>query len=178
MIIYHKLMKIMVTIYVASTSSCKVNAVKDAFEKKYECPCEVIGVPIPSNVSEQPTDKETYNGCCNRMNGLQKHVMENKLKYDYLIAMESGIVLYDDDEGIDMVVISCEWKSGQNKTIYHPCTKFPKCYYDEAIKLGVTVGSLMKRDFNYDSNDWHENYGDKISRRDIISSAILKIIKN
>jgi len=146
----------MVTIYVASTSECKLNAVKNAFERKYECLCEVIGVPIPSNVSEQPVDKETYFGCCNRMDGLKKHVIKNKLKYDYLIAVESGIVLYN-DEGIDMVVISCEWVHKRCETIYHPCTKFPKGYYD--------------------SNDWHVNYDNKISRRDIIRDAILNILK-
>mgnify|MGYP003964862137 CR=1 FL=1 len=165
----------MVTIYVASTSECKLNAVKNAFERKYECLCEVIGVPIPSNVSEQPVDKETYFGCCNRMDGLKKHVIKNKLKYDYLIAVESGIVLYN-DEGIDMVVISCEWVHKRCETIYHPCTKFPKCYYDEAIKSKVTVGSLMNRDFGYDSNDWHVNYDNKISRRDIIRDAIVSLL--
>lgn len=73
---------------VGSLNPTKINAVKIAFEKAFPLEtCEVIGVSVPSGVSDQPmSDKETLRGGKNRA----KRALR-KLSADYGVGIEGGL---------------------------------------------------------------------------------------
>lgn len=50
-----------------------------------------MGIPVASNVPEQPVNEEIYNGAKNRVKNLKKYAKENNIKADLFLAIESGI---------------------------------------------------------------------------------------
>ena len=68
----------------------KIEGAKKAFENYFEN-VEVIGIKVPSNVSEQPVGKETFLGAKNRVDNLIEYAKENNIDADYFVAVESGI---------------------------------------------------------------------------------------
>ena len=49
------------------------------------------GIPVESNVSEQPVNDEIYNGAKNRVKNLKMYAKENNLLADLYLSIESGI---------------------------------------------------------------------------------------
>lgn len=52
---------------------------------------EIEGIPVESNVNEQPVNDEIYIGAKNRVKNLKKYAQENNIKADLYLAIESGI---------------------------------------------------------------------------------------
>lgn len=52
---------------------------------------EIEGVPVESNVSEQPVNDEIYNGAKNRVKNLKLYAQNNHIKADLYLSIESGI---------------------------------------------------------------------------------------
>ena len=52
---------------------------------------EVVGVPVESNVSEQPINSEIYEGARNRIENLKIYCKENNIDADFYMSIESGI---------------------------------------------------------------------------------------
>ena len=52
---------------------------------------EVIGVPVDSNVPDEPVNEETLQGARNRVENLIKYAKENDIDADMFFAIESGI---------------------------------------------------------------------------------------
>ena len=76
---------------IATQNAGKIEAAKRAFEK-YFTPVEITGITVPSNVSEQPVNEETFLGAKNRVKNLKQYCKENNLTADLYLAVESGIV--------------------------------------------------------------------------------------
>jgi non-canonical (house-cleaning) NTP pyrophosphatase/phosphoribosylpyrophosphate synthetase len=160
-------------IYVASTSICKLQATQFAFEKQYKCLCEVFGIDIPSNVSKQPRGEETIDGCNNRMVGLKQYIDQHGLKADYLVAIENGIFIIGDN-AYDKAIVKIIHIGHEIKSIVSEAVEFPYRYVLEAEEKNTTVGKLLLRDYGYSATDWHKHYGNKKTRCDLISNAIMK----
>lgn len=52
---------------------------------------EVIGVPVSSDVSDQPVNSDIYLGALNRVDNLIKYASDNNVDADYFLGIESGI---------------------------------------------------------------------------------------
>lgn len=52
---------------------------------------EIQGIPVASNVNEQPVNDEIYNGAKNRVKNLKTYAQENNIEADLYLAIESGI---------------------------------------------------------------------------------------
>lgn len=77
-------------VLIGTNNKGKVEGSKQAFEKFYKN-VEVIGIPISSDVSDEPVNDEIYIGASNRVNNLVKYAEQNNIEADFFIGVESGI---------------------------------------------------------------------------------------
>lgn len=68
----------------------KIEGAKQAFEKYFEN-VEVVGIPVSSNVGNQPINEEIIRGAKNRVKNLREYAIENQIKADFYISSEAGI---------------------------------------------------------------------------------------
>lgn len=68
----------------------KIEGAKQAFEK-YFTEVEIEGIPVDSEVSDQPINEEIILGAKNRIKNLQQYALKTNQKVDYYIASEAGI---------------------------------------------------------------------------------------
>lgn len=52
---------------------------------------DIQGIPVESNVNEQPVNEEIYIGAKNRVKNLKTYCKENNIEADLYLAVESGI---------------------------------------------------------------------------------------
>ena len=72
-------------ILIGTRNQGKIEGAKQAFEKFYTN-VEMIGIPVDSDVSDEPVNDEIYQGASNRVNNLIKYAKENNIGF---IALES-----------------------------------------------------------------------------------------
>ena len=77
-------------VLIGTNNKGKVEGAKQAFEKFYNN-VDVIGIPVSSDVSDEPVNDEIYIGASNRVNNLVKYAEENNIEADFFIGVESGI---------------------------------------------------------------------------------------
>lgn len=80
----------MLKIGIGSKNPAKIEAVRLAFEAM-KMEIEVVGLEVPSNVSEQPfSDEETIKGAINRAKAVMLEM--DKYQLDYGVGLEGGVV--------------------------------------------------------------------------------------
>jgi len=77
-------------ILIGSKNPGKIKGAKKAFEKYFDN-VEIIGIPVSSDVSEEPVNEEIYLGAKNRVDNLIKYAKENNIEGEYYLGIESGI---------------------------------------------------------------------------------------
>ncbi len=77
-------------VLVATKNKGKIEGAKRALENYFNN-IEIIGIPVKSDVSEQPVNDEIYNGAKNRVKNLKKYAKENNIVADLYLGVESGI---------------------------------------------------------------------------------------
>mgnify|MGYP004665739855 FL=1 len=150
----------------------KIKGAKDAFEKFFD-DAEVIGISASSNVSEQPLNQETYLGAKNRVENLIKYAKENKIEYDYCVAVESGIVNTLGFWSITNVAIIKD-KNGYESVGTSASFPVPEKYVNDI--LNKTLATVMDEIFN--ESDLRSSTGgigllthEKITRIDLNTQA-------
>lgn len=75
-------------VVVASQNPVKVNAVLNSFRRYYDAEVEVVGISVPSGVSDQPmSEEETRQGAVNRAN----RASELEPGTDFYVGIEGGV---------------------------------------------------------------------------------------
>lgn len=77
-------------VLIATKNQGKIEGAKRAILNYFDN-VEIQGIPVESNVSEQPVNDEIYNGAKNRVKNLKKYAKENNIVADLYLAIESGI---------------------------------------------------------------------------------------
>lgn len=77
-------------VFIGTKNQAKIEGVKRASENYFD-EVEIQGIPVESNVSEQPVNEEIYIGAKNRVKNLKKYAQENNLRADLYLVIESGI---------------------------------------------------------------------------------------
>lgn len=77
-------------ILIGTKNPGKIEGAKLAFQKYFE-QFEIEGIPVSSDVSDQPVNCEIYEGARNRVDNLIKYAKENNIEADYFLGIESGI---------------------------------------------------------------------------------------
>lgn len=77
-------------ILIGTKNPAKIAGAEQAF-LRYFRDCEIEGIPVESNVGEQPVDDEIYQGAKNRVDNLKKYAEQNNIEADYFLGIETGI---------------------------------------------------------------------------------------
>ena len=77
-------------VLIATKNQGKIEGAKKALEHYFK-DVEIIGIPVESDVPDQPVNKEIYNGAKNRVRNLKKYAKENNIEADLFLGIESGI---------------------------------------------------------------------------------------
>lgn len=77
-------------VLIATKNQGKIDGAKRALENYFDN-IEIQGIPVDSNVSEQPVNDEIYTGAKNRVKNLKKYAKENNIEADLYLSIESGI---------------------------------------------------------------------------------------
>lgn len=177
-------------VFVASENHTKMSATYDAINfvlkscEKDDFNLKIYGVDVPSNVSEQPINNETYIGCQNRLNNLIKYVESKQLDCDFFVSIESG-AYYEGElrpdtivrDHCQIIIVGMSDKhTATCKNLSKKYTIFPTNFLLESMKQdrNVTVGSLIEKAYGFKPDTWHERFGNKISRHEMIFSAIVE----
>lgn len=77
-------------VLIATKNPGKIEGAKRAFESYFD-DVTIEGIPVSSDVSDEPVNEETYQGAKNRVKNLKKYAKENGIQADLYISVESGI---------------------------------------------------------------------------------------
>ena len=77
-------------VLIGSKNPGKIEGAKKALLNYFDN-IEIEGIPVESNVGEQPVNDEIYLGAKNRVRNLKEYAKKNKKEADLYIAVESGI---------------------------------------------------------------------------------------
>ncbi|MBR6033742.1 MAG: DUF84 family protein [Clostridia bacterium] len=162
-------------VLVATKNQGKIEGAKRALEN-YFTDIEISGIPVESNVSEQPVNDEIYLGAKNRVKNLKKYAQENNIKADLYLSIESGIdntlgkwmitniAAIEDDKGFE------SWGTG-------PSFPVPDRLAQDVIDTNLS--EVMNKIFDKDDERHNKGGGiqmlthDKISRIDITEMAFV-----
>lgn len=159
-------------ILIGTQNPGKVQGAKEAFER-YFTDFEIEGIPVSSDVSDEPVNDEIYTGAKNRVDNLIKYSKENNIDADYYLGIESGITnLLGKWVIINIAVIKD--KNGYESWGTSPAFPVPDKYVKEIID--TDLGKVMDNLFN--QTEIRKGKGgigflthDKISRFDLTRGA-------
>lgn len=77
-------------VLIATKNQGKIEGARKALLNYFDN-VEIEGIPVESNVSEQPVNDEIYNGAKNRVKNLKEYANKNNKQADLYLAVESGI---------------------------------------------------------------------------------------
>lgn len=161
-------------ILIGSKNNAKIEAARRAFEMYFK-DVEVMGIPVESNVSEEPMNMEITDGAKNRVINLVKYAKENNIEADYFCAIESGITnLFGDWEIVN--VAAMEDKNGKKSFGTSVGFPVPERYVEDII--ATNLGKVMDSIFGDASNPTQKGgvsllTKDAISRIDISRDAFI-----
>lgn len=159
-------------ILIGTQNPGKVQGAKEAFERYFEN-FDIEGIPVSSNVSDEPVNDEIYIGAKNRVDNLIKYSKDNNIDVDYFLGIESGITnLLGKWVIINIAVIKD--KNGYESWGTSPAFPVPDKYVKEIIDSDL--GKVMDKIFN--QTEIRKGKGgigflthDKISRFDLTRGA-------
>lgn len=110
---------------------------------------EVVGVPVESNVSEQPVNNEIYEGVRNRIENLKIYCKENNIEADFYMAIESGIQnCLSEENWMITNVAGIENKEGEKSFSTSPSFPVPDKLVQKTIDtdLSQVMNSIFEGD--------------------------------
>ena len=123
----------------------KIEGAKQAFEKYFEN-VEVVGIPVSSNVGNQPINEEIIRGAKNRVKNLREYAIENQIKADFYISSEAGITNLL-GEWIDINAVVIEDSKGYQSIGISQGFPIPDKYINEIKE--TELGKVMDRIFSW-----------------------------
>lgn len=166
-------------VLIATKNQGKIEGAKRALENYFEN-VEIEGIPVNSDVPDQPVNKEIYIGAKNRVKNLKEYAKENNIEADYFIASEAGISNLL-GEWIDINAAVIEDSNGIQSVGISQGFQIPDKYIDEIRK--TELGKVMDKIF--EGQELAKGKGgisyltkDEVSRIDLTRNAfIMALIK-
>lgn len=131
-------------ILIGTKNEGKIQGAYNAFEKYYK-DVVIEGIPVNSEVSDEPVDDDIYIGAQNRVNNLIKYAKDNNKEADFYIAVESGIT---NKLGKWMIINIAVIKDKTGFESFGTSSGFPvpEKYIEEIIE--TDLGKVMDKIFN------------------------------
>ncbi|WP_100658548.1 inosine/xanthosine triphosphatase [Alteromonas flava] len=134
-------------LFVGSLNPVKIQAGKRALSQWFDnAHVEVQGIAVPSGVADQPmTEAETRLGAVNRVRKCLAELNLNATEYDWVIAYEGGVDMFEDGPAtFAYVAISNGKKLAVGRSGNLP---LPRPVYAELLK-GKELGPVIDKYFN------------------------------
>lgn len=122
----------------------KIEGAKQAFEKYFEN-VEIVGIPVSSNVGDQPINEEILRGAKNRVKNLKEYAINNDIEADYYVSSEAGITNML-GEWIDINAVVIEDSKGFQSVGTSQGFPIPNKYIDEIKE--TELGKVMDKIFS------------------------------
>ena len=131
-------------ILMGSKNPEKIQGAKEAFEKYFEN-VEIEGIPVSSEVGDQPINEEIITGAKNRVKNLKEYAKKNNIEADFYISSEAGITNLL-GEWIDINAVVIEDSKGFQSIGTSQGFPIPDKYIDEikATELGKVMDKLFE----------------------------------
>ena len=121
----------------------KIEAAKQAFEKYFD-DIEIEGIPVSSDVGNQPINEEIFKGAKNRVMNLKEYAINNSIEADFYISSEAGITNLL-GEWIDINAVVVEDSKGFQSVGISQGFPIPNKYIDEIKE--TELGKVMDKIF-------------------------------
>ena len=162
-------------VLVATKNNGKIEGAKRALENFFDN-VEVQGIPVESNVSEQPVNDEIYKGAKNRVKNLKNYAKENNLMADLYLSIESGI---NNSLGRWMITNFAVIEDDNNFESYGTSPSFP--VPDRLVQdiIDTDFSQVMNKIFEKDEERHNKGGGiqllthNKLSRIDLTEMAFI-----
>lgn len=144
--------------------------------KHYYDDINIIGIPIDSNVPEQPVNNDIYQGAKNRVKNLKKYAQENNIKADLYLSIESGI---NNLLGRWMITNIAVIEDNNEIESYGTSPSFPVPEKLVQDIINTDLSQVMNKIFDKDDERHNKGGGiqllthDKISRIDLTETAFI-----
>ena len=122
----------------------KIEGARQAFERYFDN-VEIEGIPVNSDVGDQPVNEEIFKGARNRVKNLKEYAKNNNIKADYFVSSEAGITNLL-GEWIDINYVVIENKEGLQSVGTSQGFPIPDRYIDEIKE--TELGKVMDKIFS------------------------------
>lgn len=131
-------------ILIGTKNQGKIEGARQAFELYFNN-VEIEGIPVNSDVGEQPINEEIFLGAKNRVKNLKRYAEKNNIKVDFYISSEAGITNLL-GEWIDINAAVIEDANGYQSMGISQGFPIPDKYVDEIKK--TELGKVMDKIFS------------------------------
>lgn len=152
----------------------KIEGARQAFEKYFDN-VEIEGIPVNSDIGNQPINEEIPQGAKNRVKNLKEYAKNNNIRADYFVSSEAGITNLL-GEWIDINYVVVESKEGLQSVGISQGFPIPDKYIDEIKE--TELGKVMDKIFS--GKDLNKGKGgisfltkDEVSRIDLTRNAFI-----
>jgi len=152
----------------------KIEGAKQAFERYFDN-VEIQGIPVSSEVSDQPINEEILKGAKNRIKNLKEYASNNNIEADFYVSSEAGITNLL-GEWIDINAVVIEDLEGFQSIGTSQGFPIPDKYIEEIKE--TELGTVMDKIF--DGNQLGKGKGgisfltkDEVSRIDLTRNAFI-----
>lgn len=162
-------------VLIATKNQGKIEGAKKALLNYFDN-IEIQGIPVESNVSEQPVNDEIYIGAKNRVKNLKQYAQDHNIEADLFLSIESGI---NNSLGRWMITNIAVIEDNTNFESYGTSPSFP--VPDRLVKdiINTDLSQVMNKLFTKDDERHNKGGGiqllthDKVSRIDLTESAFI-----
>lgn len=162
-------------VLIATKNQGKIEGAKKALEHYFK-DIEILGIPVESNVSEQPVNDEIYNGAKNRVKNLKEYAKKNNIEVDLYLSIESGI---NNSLGRWMITNIAVIEDNDDFESYGTSPSFP--VPDSLVKdiIDTDLSQVMNKVFTKDDERHNKGGGiqllthNEISRIDLTEYAFI-----
>ena len=162
-------------VLIATKNQGKIEGATRALQNYFE-DVKIMGIPVESDVSEQPVNDEIYNGAKNRVKNLKKYAKENNIIADLYLSIESGI---NNSLGKWMITNIAVIEDNNNFESYGTSPSFP--VPDRLVQdvIDTDLSQVMNNIFEKDEERHNKGGGiqllthNKISRIDLTEMAFI-----
>ena len=131
-------------ILIGTKNPGKIEGARQAFELYFNN-VEIEGIPVNSDVGEQPINEKIFLGAKNRVKNLKRYAEKNNIKGDFYISSEAGITNLL-GEWIDINAAVIEDANGYQSIGISQGFPIPDKYVDEIKK--TELGKVMDKIFS------------------------------
>lgn len=131
-------------ILIGTKNPGKIEGAKQAFEKYYNN-IEIEGIPVNSDVGDQPINEEILQGAKNRVKNLKEYAKKNNMEADFYVSSEAGITNLL-GEWIDINIVVVEDSKGYQSVGTSQGFPIPNKYIEEIKE--TELGKVMDKIFS------------------------------